>query len=483
LAVAVQHHSQKVLARYVIIRFITYMDSSVLEDPKVNHLPTATAQRFSLSVDLLQFVPEEEVWLAGQLSPHTRRAYKQDVAHFVRTMGITSADELRKVSRAAIVAWQNAMKASGERPRTIRRRLSALSSLFAHLVEHRAADENPVRDIKRPRVNRRQGTTRAFSTKEARMILDAPDPATLRGLRDRAILSVGFQAGPRRSEIVSLLVKDFHTNAGFKSLHFIRKGGEDLSLALNPQSAERIEKYLASAGHGCDPGGPLFRPVGRDKPRKPRRAELRRHLHPETVDMILRRYAAKMGLDSGYSAHSMRATFITTALDKGASLPPELLLHNPLTFGMRSVGPRAGIAFVVMFLFLFCYQGQNCLPLLVFMIAFVSFCVVAQIGAMVRWWRGEEMNTRYNGKPYLMWLLPWGEITIKRLEPFIMLFLGFGVHHLNHALGSFLITAAFGLVIRVSLEYRLIRTQAMDMNDAMIQQKIALENVRNMQRR
>jgi site-specific recombinase XerD len=68
------------------------------------------------------------------------------------------------------------------------------------------ADVNPVRDIKRPRVNRRQGTTRAFSAKEARKILDAPDATTLAGLRDRAILSVGLQAGPRRSEIASLLV-------------------------------------------------------------------------------------------------------------------------------------------------------------------------------------------------------------------------------------------------------------------------------------
>jgi site-specific recombinase XerD len=207
-----------------------------------------------------------------------------------------------------------------EKPRTIRRRLSALASLFTHLVDQRQADENPVRDIKRPRVNRRQGTTRAFSAKEARLVLDSPDAGTLRGLRDRAILSVGFQAGPRRAEIASLLVTDFHTNGGYKSLHFIRKGGEDLSLALNPQTAQRIDEYLRAAGHGDDIGGPLFRPVATDTPRSPRRAEPRRHLHPEAIDRILRKYAALAGLDRGYSAHSMRATFITTALDKGASL-------------------------------------------------------------------------------------------------------------------------------------------------------------------
>jgi integrase len=112
-------------------------------------------------------------------------------------------------------------------------------------------------------------------------------------------------------------VKDFHTNGGYRSLHLIRKGGEDLSLALNPQTAQRIEDYLAAASHGLDAVGPLFRPVVGAKARK---SEPRRHLHPEAVDRILRKYAVKAGLDTGYSAHSMRATFITTALDKGASL-------------------------------------------------------------------------------------------------------------------------------------------------------------------
>ncbi len=284
------------------------------------NLPAAIVNASSLSVHLLQAVPEEEIWLAGQRSPHTRRAYKQDVSHFISVMGVRSADELREVSRAAVVAWLNVMQDRGEKPRTIRRRLAALSSLFTHLLDHRVADDNPVRDIKRPRVNRRQGVTRAFSTVEARMILDAPNALTLRGLRDRAILSVGFQAGPRRSEIASLLVKDFHTNAGFKSLHFIRKGGEDLSLALNPQTAQRIEDYLTAAGHRDDLHGPLFRPVTADRPRRPYLSQQRRHLHAEAMDRILRKYVAKAGLATGYSAHSMRATFITTALDKGASL-------------------------------------------------------------------------------------------------------------------------------------------------------------------
>lgn len=231
-------------------------------------------------MQILQSVPEEEIWLAGQLSPHTRRAYKQDVRHFVRAMGVRSADELRRVNRAVVIAWQNRMKDHGVKPRTVRRRLSALSSLFAHLVAHRAASVNPVRDITRPGVNRRQRTPRVFSAKEARKILDAPDAASVQGLRDRAILSLGLQAGARRSEIASLRVRDYHTNAGY----FIRKGGEDLSLAINPQTAQRIEDYLATAGHEDDMDGPLFRPVRKNQ----LTSDPRRHLNPQAIDRILR---------------------------------------------------------------------------------------------------------------------------------------------------------------------------------------------------
>ena len=269
------------------------------------------------SLEVLAAIPEERVWLESQQSPETRRAYRQDVAHFLRTMGVEKTADFRKVDRMAIVAWKRRMEDEGSKPRTVRRRLSALSSLFSHLVEKRAADSNPVREIRRPKVNRRQGTTHAFSAAQARKLLDAPDPFKLQGLRDRAILSVGLQAGPRRSEIASLKVKDFHEDAGYPSLHFIRKGGEDHSLAIHQQTAQRIREYLTNAGHEGELEGPLFRPV---RAKSPRADDPRRALHPDMIDRIVRRYAKSIGLSRGFSAHSMRATFITRTLENGASL-------------------------------------------------------------------------------------------------------------------------------------------------------------------
>ena len=63
-----------------------------------------------VSVDALALIPEEEVWLASRKSPRTRRAYRNDVAHFMRTFGIQSPEELRKIDHRAVMAWERLMR-------------------------------------------------------------------------------------------------------------------------------------------------------------------------------------------------------------------------------------------------------------------------------------------------------------------------------------------------------------------------------------
>ncbi len=122
----------------------------------------------------------------------------------MRTLGITTPDQLRQVDHRAVIAWERIMREEeGAAASTVRRRLAALSSLFKHLVRHGAASRNPVVDVARPSINREEGSTAAFSKAEARKLLDAPAPDTLAGLRDRAILSVGLQVGLRRAEIAA----------------------------------------------------------------------------------------------------------------------------------------------------------------------------------------------------------------------------------------------------------------------------------------
>jgi integrase/recombinase XerD len=271
----------------------------------------------STSIASLAAIPEEQIWLAKLRSQRTRDAYRRDVRHFMATIGISTLDELRTADHRAVIAWEAVMR-EGEQleASTIRRRLAALSSLFAHLVRYGVVATNPVRDIQRPSINRREGKTLAFSQRQARAILDAPPANTEQGLRDRAMLAVGFQVGLRRAEIAALKVGDLHQNRGFDAFWVTRKGRKRDSVAVHPQVTQRIREYLYIAGHGADFESPLFWPVSSNG----KQCCPRRHLAPDAIDRVLRKYAATIGLDRGFSAHSMRATFITTTLDNGASL-------------------------------------------------------------------------------------------------------------------------------------------------------------------
>lgn len=265
----------------------------------------------------LAAVPEEAIWLAKLKSARTRLAYRRDVQDFMGFVEISTPVELRRIDHRAVIAWESHMRESQRlQPTTIRRRLAALSSLFSHLVQHGVVGSNPVRDVQRPSVSRRQGRTLALSQRQARLVLDAPSPVTIQGMRDRAILSVGFQVGLRRAEITSLKVRDLHQNRGFDSLWINRKGAKRESVAIHPQVAQRIRDYLTTAGHEWQLDGPMFRPMrGNWCSQCPLRA-----LHPDAVNRILKKYLKGISQTSGFSAHSMRATFITTALDNGANL-------------------------------------------------------------------------------------------------------------------------------------------------------------------
>lgn len=267
-------------------------------------------------LDSLAAIPEESVWLAKLKSRRTRTAYRRDVEDFMRFIGIESQSDLRRTDHRAVIAWESHLREFQQlKASTVRRRLSALSSLFSHLVRHNILAINPVREVDRPRISRSQGKTLAFSQRQARQLLDAPSPHTVQGLRDRAILAVGLQVGLRRAEIMSLKVRDLHQNRGLDSLWINRKGGKCESVALHPQVASRINDYLREAGH-VDPATAMFRALrGNGKSKG-----LDRGLHPDMVNRILKKYSQRLNLPSGYSAHSMRATFITTALDNGANL-------------------------------------------------------------------------------------------------------------------------------------------------------------------
>ena len=120
---------------------------------------------------------------------------------------------------------------------------------------------NPVKGVKRPKVETYEGKTPALGDHQARTLLDTPDEQTLKGKRDRAILSVLLFHALRREELCKLKAKDITERRGVKYFRVHGKGGKIRFIPCHSGTLERIADYLAFAGRAGDDSGALFRPV------------------------------------------------------------------------------------------------------------------------------------------------------------------------------------------------------------------------------
>jgi site-specific recombinase XerD len=249
---------------------------------------TLTPRQFAGLAD----VPPELEWFANLPNAHTRRAYRQDIDDFRVFTGVQQPEQLRTVTRAHVIAWRDQLVRQGLANDTIRRKLSALSSLYAYLCERQAVGQNPVLGVKRPRSLNRDGVTPALGDHQARMLLEAPPSHTLKGQRDRAILATLLYHGLRCEELCTLTVGDIHQREGVVHVRVEGKRDRVRYLPLHVLAQRLIRVYLDAAGHGNDLKGPLFRPVKNNRTKT-----LAKPLHPTSVYQdIVKRYAKQSGL-------------------------------------------------------------------------------------------------------------------------------------------------------------------------------------------
>jgi site-specific recombinase XerD len=283
-----------------------------------NQLPTEIAPTGRLltaaEFHRLADVPPEVEWFANLSNPHTRRVYENAVKDFMRFTGITRPEEFRVVTRAHVIAWREDLVRRGLGGSTIRNRLASIASLFEYLCEKNAVTHNPVKGVERPKSESGEGKTPALGDHQARKLLDAPTDDSVRGKRDRAILSTLLFHALRREELCKLKVRDFrHARKGVPHLKVSGKGGKTRYVPLHPATHALIHEYLEAAGYGEDDSGALFRPV-----RNNTTGKLDKAITPDGIYKLVRAYSAALGFQIG--AHALRATAATNALDHQADI-------------------------------------------------------------------------------------------------------------------------------------------------------------------
>ena len=261
----------------------------------------------------LAHVPPATEWFANLDNPNTRRAYRNDLNEFMTFVGITSPEELRLVTRAHVLAWRKDLERRELAGGTIRRKLAALSSLFEYLSDANAVTHNPVKGVRRPKVESYEGKTPALGDAQARHLLKLPAGEDLKPKRDRALLSLLLYHGLRREELSQLTVQDVHARRGVPHLRVHGKGGKVRHIPLHPGTQELLTDYLEASGHAHEKSGALFRPI-----RNNRTGELDRMLSGDGIYKLVRGYAKQLGVAIG--VHALRATAATNALEHEADI-------------------------------------------------------------------------------------------------------------------------------------------------------------------
>jgi integrase/recombinase XerD len=264
-------------------------------------------------------VPPEVEWFGNLRNRHTRKAYANDIKEFMAFVGLREAQDFRTVTRAHVIAWRYRLEHNQCAGSTLRRKLAALSSLFNYLCEQNAVFINPVDGVTRPKANNYRGKSPVISDAQATALLAAPPADTLKGKRDRALLSTLAYHALRREEVCRLRVKDLQQIKGVLHFRVRGKGEKERDVPVATVTQRLLTEYLEAAGHKEDREGPLFRPVKNNMT-----GTLAKPLHPNSVyEKVVRRYAREVGITAdvhGFCVHSLRATAATNALDNGADI-------------------------------------------------------------------------------------------------------------------------------------------------------------------
>ncbi len=252
---------------------------------------------------------------------NTRRAYRADWADFAAWCEAHALAALPAAPET--VALYLADLADRRKTSTLQRRLSAISQA------HKAADhESPTghRAVRAVWAGIRRAKGTAQDGKEAAITRDlramvATLPPTLGGVRDRALLLLGFAGAFRRSELVSLDVADLHTTRDGLVVSLRRSKtdqegkGRRIGIPYGSRPAtcpvRAVQDWLDASRVTT---GPLLRGVNRHGQVRPTR------LSDKAVALVVKRAAEAAGLDPArYAGHSLRAGLATSAAAAGVS--------------------------------------------------------------------------------------------------------------------------------------------------------------------
>ena len=256
-----------------------------------------------------QFIAEYLRHLAVErgLAENSVAAYARDLrrtAGYLKQAGASSFPEVNRGLVARLLFW---LREEGLAPRTVARHVASLRGLFRYLLTRGYIKDDPTAHLESPSPwTRLPGV---LSQEEVERLLAAPLTSDHAGLRDKAMLELLYAAGLRVSELVTLCLSDLDLEVGYVRCQ--GKGAKERVVPLGAEAVRWLRRYLASArprlARGQSSSTIFLNRLGRPLTR-------------QGFWKLLRAHAVAAGIDRRVTPHTLRHSFATHLLERGADL-------------------------------------------------------------------------------------------------------------------------------------------------------------------
>ncbi len=247
-------------------------------------------------------------YLRGEchLAANTIAAYGRDMKRFVAWLG---KRQLSKLKVNQLSDYVSTLHSEGLAPASIARNIVAIRTFFKFLQLEGIVRENPAELLATQKMWQR--VPGVLSPGEIEAFLQAPKKSDSYWQRDKAMLEVLYATGCRATEVCTLRVRDL--SLAQRHLRCEGKGGKQRMVPIGSRAIESIEQY-------CDQ---LRGKLASRSPHPPEELFLSRSGRPmDRIQLwrLVKQYAARAGIDSNISPHSLRHSFATHLLAGGADL-------------------------------------------------------------------------------------------------------------------------------------------------------------------
>lgn len=263
-------------------------------------------------------------FLYNYTSPNTRRAYLKELKRFYGFLKIrfTTISEF-EVEHAHLVAYKDELiTVGGERAEklsqnSINRTFACLFAFYEYLQDQGIVTSNPVQRIKRFKIPKEVKTV-DLSDEQVEKILEIIPLDSGTGKLHKAVMTLLFTTGMRQSELANLKFKNLDYENEFLVLRYFAKGSKEMVTPLNQRAIDTIGTYLkwcGEYGYSMEQDDYIFRPTI-----NPKSATLNKRLDGTSLNYMIKKYAALIGIKGNVTVHSARSTVIGMLLEKGHSI-------------------------------------------------------------------------------------------------------------------------------------------------------------------